>query len=389
MPESLVLTGDARSRPEVDLLLLCARTQMTPEISERIRAAVRKGIDWIALIRLAMRHDVMPLLYRNLQKVCLNSVPDNILGPLRTRYEVQAAQARCRAEELVRILALVEDQGIRAVPYKGPVLAQRLYGDLSLREFGDLDIMIPESDLSKVQDLLQRIGYEFEYLKDISNCESRCNHRPSGTRLELHWRFTAQLAGIKQDPDRFLQRFETVSIAGAQVRSLPLETYFLTLSMHGAKHKWRQLKLICDIAEILRRSDVDWKYVLSEADDLGLKRMLAVAVLLAEDQLEVPVPAELVHGLKFDRTARALAAQVRRDLYEEPDEHWLEQAEFLFQVKIRERWRDRAGMLYRNLPSKFVPDERDRRFFPMPDSFSSMYFLVRPVRWAWERMNDR
>jgi hypothetical protein len=70
--------------------------------------------------------------------------------------------------------------------------------------------------------------------------------------------------------------------------------------------------LICDISEILGRSDVDWKYVLNEADDLGLKRMLAVGVLLAEDPLEVPVPEELVHGLKFHRTARALAAQVRR-----------------------------------------------------------------------------
>ena len=29
------------------------------------------------------------------------------------------------------------------------------------------------------------------------------------------------------------------------------------------------------IAEILRRTDLDWDYVLNEAHDLGLKRMLA------------------------------------------------------------------------------------------------------------------
>ena len=41
----------------------------------------RRSIDWLALIRLAMRHDVMPLLYRNLQQVCPDAVPDDIFGP--------------------------------------------------------------------------------------------------------------------------------------------------------------------------------------------------------------------------------------------------------------------------------------------------------------------
>ena len=169
-------------------------------------------------------------------------------------------------------------------------------------------------------------------------------------------------------------------LAGAQVRSLPLEVYFLILSLHATKHKWRQLKFICDIAEILGRGDLDWRYVLREAGDLGLKRMLAVGALLAEDPLEVVVPTEFLQGLKIDRTARSLAAQVRRSLFEEPDKAWHGQADFPFQVKIRERFRDRASMLYRNLPSKLAPDERDRRFLPMPEFLSSMYYLSR-----WEK----
>lgn len=396
MPEPLVQSRDAGSRPEVDLLLSCARTQITLEISDRIRVVVQKEVDWLALIRLAMRHDVMPLLYRSLQQVCPDSVPENIFGPLRARYEAQAAQARRHAEELVRILPLFEDHGIPAVPYKGPALAQRLYGDLSLREFGDLDIMILERDVPRAQDLIQRLGYEFACLKDTSKLAEyvRTNRelkfcRSDGTLLELHWRFAMRLACVKHDPERFLQRFEMIWLAGAQVPSLPLEVYFLILSLHATKHKWRQLKLICDIAEILGHADLDWGYVLREADDLGLKRILAVGVLLAEDPLEVVVPAELAQGLKIDRTARALAAQVRRSLFEKPDKAWHEQADFPFQFKIRERLRDRASMLRRNLLPKLAPDERDRRFLPMPECLSPMYYLVRPVRWAWEKMNDR
>jgi hypothetical protein len=397
MLETLVTCREARSRPEGELLLCCARTKITPEISDRIRAAVQKGIDWIALIRLAMRHEVMPLVYRNLQQVCPNAVPANVLGPLRARYELQATQAQRRAEELVRILPHFEERGIFVVPYKGPALAQRLYGDLSLREFGDLDLMILEQDISRAQELIRGLGYEFTFLKDAShlaryvptNRELQFHHPSDGRRLELQWRFALQLACVKHDPERFLQRMETVRLAGAQVPSLSLEVYFLILAMHGTKHRWRQIKLICDMAEILERDEVDWGYVLREAEDLGLKRMLAVAVLLAEDPLGRAIPAALAQGLKLDRTARALAAQVRENLFEEADERWHAQAEFPFQVKIRERLRDKAGMFYRNLPSKLLPDERDRRFLPMPEFLSSMYFLVRPVRLAWEKMNER
>jgi hypothetical protein len=356
MPEPHVQFRNTRNCTEVDLLLSCARTQITPEISGRIRAAVQKDVDWIALIRLAMRHDVMPLLYRSLQQICPDSVPESIFLPLRARYEAQAARARLYAEELVRILSLFEEQGIPAVPYKGPTLAQRLYGDLSLREFGDLDIMLVERDIPRAQDLIRCHGYKFAYLKNADKLADyvRTNRElefcsSDGKMLELHWRFAMRRACVKHDPERFLQRFEMIPLADAQVPSLPLEVYLLILSMHATKHMWKQLKLICDIAEILGQPDLDWQYVLREADDLGLKRMLAVGALLAEDPLGVVVPAELAQGLKIDRTARTLAAEVRRSLFKEVDETWHWHADYRFQVEIRERLQDRARMFFQNL----------------------------------------
>jgi Uncharacterised nucleotidyltransferase len=396
MFESIVQVSNARTQPEVDLLLSCARTQPTPEVSSRIRAAVQNELNWMALIRLALRHDVMPLLYRSLEQVCPDSVPQEIFGPLRARYETRSKQARCLTEELVRILPLFEEEGILAVPYKGPVLAQKLYGDLSLREFSDLDIMILERDLPRALKLVQRCGYELSHLKDLSKLAQYVKaqrelqfYRSDGTLLELHWRFAMRLAGVKHDPERFLERFETISLAGMPVRSLPLEIYILILVMHGTKHKWGQLKLICDIAEILGHAELDWRYVLTVAGDLGLKRMLAVGILLADNSLDVTAPAELAQGLKMDRTTRALAAEVHSRLFEEADKAWHEQADFPFQFKIRERLRDRAGMLYRNLPSKLQPEERDRRLMLLPESLSHLYYLVRPLQWTWEKRSEK
>ena len=393
MCELQAQVAEARKQPEVDLLLSCARARVTMKISTRIQSAVQKKLDWMELIQLALRHNVMPLLYRNLQQVCPDSVPAGILAPIRARYEAQARESRRLAEELVRILPELEVAGVLAVPWKGPTLAQRLYGDLSLRESGDLDIMLMGRDVSKAQEVIRRFGYEFSYLKhlddlaeDVRNRRELLFHRSDGAVLELQWRFAERLACVKHDPERFLQRFETVALAGSRVRSLPLEIYLLILPIHATKHKWGQLKLICDIAEILYHPELDWQYVLREARSLGLRRMIEVGVLLADTLLEAAVPDELARGLKMDRTTRALASEVCGELFSEQRKNWRGNADFPFQFKIRERLRDRASMLYWNLPSKIKPDERDRDFLPMPEVFSPLYYLVRPVRWSWEKM---
>jgi Uncharacterised nucleotidyltransferase len=397
MPESLARPQDAKSRPEVALLLACSRARLSTENFDQIREAVDRGIDWIALTRMGMHHDVMPLLYRSLQQACPNSVPRYVLKPLAMRYDVQTLQARSRAEELVRILAVLDKHGIAAVPYKGPVLAQKLFRDLSMREFGDLDIMISERDIQETRDLLLGLGYDSIALRDAPDFakhvrvgrELQFYHPSRRTQVELHWHFANRLACIKQDPVRFLRQLEKVSLAGAQVPSLTLENYFLILSIHATKHRWRQLKLICDIAAILGQSGVDWNYVVSEARNLRIKRMLGVGAILAEDLLGAKIPPPLAAGLRIDRTARALVQEVRRGLFEEPDEHWQEQADLTFQLKIRERLRDKARMLSVHLPTRLAPDEHDRRFLQMPEFFSPLFFLTRPVRWAWERMQAR
>jgi Uncharacterised nucleotidyltransferase len=392
MPEPLVRFQERSNGREVELLLACLRTEISPTTADQIRAAVQ-GVDWLALIRLAMRHDVMPLLYRNLQQVCPNSVPESVLNPLRARYEAQAAQAKKQAEELLQLLSLFEEEDVFVLPYKGPTLAQRLYGDLALREFSDLDLMVLESDIPKAQQLIRSAGYEFSCLKDESELAEYVPkkrelqfRRADGMLLELHWLFAMRMACVKNDPERFLQRFDVVSLGGKQTPTLALETYLLILSLHATKHRWRELKLICDIAEILSYEDLDWPYILQEANDLGLRRMLAVGVLLAEELLGVPVDTEVKQALKIDQAAHSLAAGVTTSLFEEPDENWHDQADFPFQFKIRERLRDKAGMIWRNFLPKLAPDERDKRFLAIPKSLSVVYYVVRPVRLIWEKM---
>jgi Uncharacterised nucleotidyltransferase len=375
----------ARATPaDAELLFATARTRMTPQFAERIRTAVRGEVNWINVVQLAMQHETTPLLYWNLHRVCADSVPAGVLEPLAARFEAQVTEARQRMEELVRILAALEQAGVFAVAYKGPMLSHKLYGHLSLREFSetsDLDIMIYKRDLWKAQRVIRGQGYRLWFLPESKLRRYAWIYRElhflreqGGERLlELHWRFAMRSARIPNDPQRFLKQFEMIPFAGANLRSLPLEVYFLILSLHATKHRWRKLKLICDIAEILGFPNVDWEYVAHEARQLGLKRTLAVGILLAADPLEVAAPAVLLKRLKIDRAAQRLAADCREALLREPDERWRKEVEYKFLLDTRDRLRDRARMfLWNRAIPKITP------------------VAIRPtLRMAWEKIAER
>jgi hypothetical protein len=393
MPEQNGKLQSAGNDAETELLLCCARMRSTPEMSRRMREAAQKEIDWIQFIRLVLRHDTLPLIYRNLQRICPDLVPSGVLEPLRARYEAGAAESRRLAEELVGILGFLESECIFAVPYKGSALAARLYGDLSLRGFGDLDIMICERDALRARRLLIDRGYAPERVETGDLAQFlRENHemllyRTDGmVRLDLHWRYISKAACLAGDPERFQQQLETISIAEVEVRTLRLEAYLLVLSLHAAKHQWVQLKLICDIAEILAVPDLEWEHVAREAKELGLMRVLSTGVLLAQGLLGAEVPSELARELKIDRKAKSLAAQARARLFEEPGERWGLKGGIVSQIAIRERFRDRTKIFLRYLLHELRPSERDRWFLPLPSALSVAYYVIRPIRLTLERI---
>lgn len=147
-------------RSEDDLILCCSRTQMDPVREKRIGVLLQKSLDWPYLIQTAMRHGLMPLLYKNLKETHRNALPEEILGQIRNYFLINAGRNLMLNEELFKLLRLFETHGVSAIPYKGPTLATCAYGDVTLRQFSDLDILIEKKDLKKARDLIIPLGYQ-------------------------------------------------------------------------------------------------------------------------------------------------------------------------------------------------------------------------------------
>jgi hypothetical protein len=369
---------------EVDLMLCCARTCTTAEVRARINTLATQEVDWQLFLQLATSHGVRPLVYHSLHAICWESLPDAARQELSRFYSVNSAKNRFLAGELLHILQLFEAEHILAVPFKGPVLAAVLYGDLALREFADLDILIRESDIPKAREILSNQGYRSNLARavitsDVNNDE--LHSAATGISVELHWQFSPRRFVSSLAAEHVWNGIEPTAILGRQVWSFSPQDMFLFLAVHGGKHSWSRLKWLCDLAEFMRSNpELDFPRLFNRAEALGAARTCWLGIYLAAELLQVEVPSSVVSTVRDDAQVRLLAEEVRvRIGGEARDVDSIEGQ--IFHLKLKERFRDKVRYVF--LQCTLYSGEEER-FLSFPSPLSFMYIFVRPI-WLLRR----
>jgi len=282
------------------------------------------------------------------------------------------------------------------MPYKGPVLAASVYGDLALRQFSDLDILVCERDVPRAKELLLSQGYrshiqlsgeqESTYLQ--SHREYQFVRDDDRVMVELQWGITAHwqiMSSFPLDFEYLWDRLKAVSLAGTTVRTLAPEDLLLILCVHGSSHLWRRLSWLCDVAELVRtHQEVDWERLVERARVLGGERMLLLGLALASDLLGTTLPEGIHQKVQATPVVQSLTMQVGEWLFRQVDDSIGLFEESHFFMKIRERLRHRVPyfLLYLRvyLRTTVTPNAKDRECLPLPEFLSPLYFLIRPVR---------
>jgi len=381
-------------RAEEQLLLLCVRARADAIPAARIEALLTGDLDWDYIVRKTRQHRITPLVCRTLEAINSAGVPRRVFTHLQTHVHENARFNLFRTGELIRILRLLADAGVSAVPFKGPVLSMVAYGSLAQREYGDLDILVRTSDVSRTRDLLLAHGYHLVASRKTGQTKSEFMPRNKdlifedetrSVRIELHWRLTGKHFNYPVDLNGLWDRLETIRLAGVMVPTLGLEDLLLYLCMHGSRHGWERLIWVCDVAELIRVGrNIRWQRVIEQAALLGSERMLGLALLLAQRLLGSELPKEIQLIIQTDEQLPSLAAQLHESLFRERAEsqdiaYWYD-----VHLRVRERVRDRLRLrihYYRRyLRLVVVPNERDQAMLELPSGFSFLYYLLRPFR---------
>src|SRR6185369_5169742 len=149
----------ATEKLEFELLRACCAAALSTNHDERIAELISLGVRWDVLLEQAEFHNVEPFVCAKLLEFRV-SLPANLEGDLERRFATNAQRSLRLTRELARIMACLENHSVDAIPYKGPALAQAIYGDVAMRQFSDLDILIRVSDFDRATEAVQELGYE-------------------------------------------------------------------------------------------------------------------------------------------------------------------------------------------------------------------------------------
>lgn len=244
-----------------EFALLAATTARPPLDHHRaaIGAAAEPGqIDWPFFLKLIDRHRVAPLVFDALTGL-RDAIPDMVFGELRAK----ALRDRTQALQTIGVSGIVQarlaDAGIAAVSIKGPTLAQLAFGDPTLRQCRDLDVLIPPDRVEDALRALQAAGFRLVEPKDVDvpgrlavwvrlMKDLTLLQESTGILVELHWRLNNNFHLLPADVA--LSR-ERLSLGATDVWTLGAEDLLLYLCVHGAKHQWFRLKWLADVYALL------------------------------------------------------------------------------------------------------------------------------------------
>ena len=315
----------------LEMRLLCygARLHADAARLQNIREiAVQQVIDWSRLIKLAIAHGVLPLLHKNLTQAAPTGI-DVPLQSIKHQCKLNTIRNLQLTQALQDVLHLLEDNHISAIPFKGPSLATLAYGDISLRQFSDLDVLIRPQDFSRARSVLLFNQYsriesvfgtgesEAQDLKQITVLGECSFLHPDGlTLLDLHGRLlTGEFPISTVSLDTFRQNLATVELLNQPVKTFCPENLLLYLCIHGTKDFWKKLVWLCDIAALIEsHPQLDQARVIEQSCRLGCEQMLGLGLALVRDVLGVELPKAIAQHIQATFKKRSLSIQIQQRL---------------------------------------------------------------------------
>jgi len=367
----------------VEFDLLCRLVGPRPHLAAA-REILRAGVDIDALLQSAELNSLRPRLIAGLAAASWDAIPDTVHASLAAFRQAHLACALSAAHQLCRVASALAARHIPVAAFKGATLAKQLDGDLSAREYTDIDLIVPKAQFAQAEDVLAALGYRGEgdrafrhaflaYLRQYAFIDPEL-----GVAIDLHWDFSGSHVPFPLDPGEIWDELEQVPVGFQRVPAVSGANLALLLAGHGTKEGWRSLDWICDFAMLVdRRPELDWLAIHRRAQRRGCGDSVLLGCALAERLFDVPLPPALSRPVtqrqRIRSLADALVGELRRNALAP------KKTENLSDLGLCDTRRDRIGAV---LKLAFTRTVGDYQAMPLPPQLWRVYHATRPFRLA-------
>jgi hypothetical protein len=361
--------------PENDLLLCIARREFTNP---------REPLDWDYVFTTAQSQGLLPLLQRDLANSSAIA-PGHFLSRLKRESVANSQTILHLIGKQLRVVNLFKEHEIPVALFKGPLLAQMAYGDFSLRQAGDIDILINRQHFAGARSLLESLGYEMypkltssQLASHLNNhCEIQFVRDEWFTVVDLHWDLAPRSFVFKVKAHEVMSRLQSVSLAGTTVETFSAEDSVLYQSMHGAKHLWRCLEWVTALSETIRTTpSINWDVLVERAVQAHATRILGLGLRLVANFCNLSIPPRALTTVDSDQAMQRMAQSIREQIFTTGGAAHSTETN-LYNLRIMDRKRDALLSACRAL---FVPTLPDWQALALPPRLHSLYYAFRPLR---------
>lgn len=381
--------------PEIQLLLSCAHAAHKTQDTQ-ISQLLQLPLNWNYIFQQAISHNVFLLISQTLIQRHASQIPKDIQLQLNNYCQIKTAQNLYLAKHLCQLLKLFNRHQIEVIPFKGSALAALAYKSLALREFRDIDLLIDQKDSLKVDELLLQCGYQHRH--EEQSCGQDFTTPDDRIHIDLQWRSAPPCFPYKFDFSQVWYRRETVSILNQKIVTLSPEDTVSNLCLQIAKDanlRRLRVKQICDLAQLISTSSLDWAAIKAESKLLGNERLLWFSLALVWQLLLVEIPLEMHKNIASDPIVKLYANHVKKELFAPGDRKSLFnifQLGFAFGLSglllrvlilidrsspISVQNRLLVRQLLKHL---FLPNIKDIKYISLPSYLHFLYYLIRPIR---------
>jgi hypothetical protein len=393
---------------EVTALLACIRFELGTISDDAVMSALTTDLDWSVLLKIAIDHGVMPLLYQSL-KPRFHQVPHPFMVQLQTYNRMNGLHNVSQTKELLRILAQFQKANIEVLPFKGSVLAVSAYGNLALRQFNDLDLLVRYQEFKQATAILTGQGYhragsrvtEFDSFHRLYQI-SLVNPTPEATLfnqqfqpsllhsnpercIDLHWGIPPRRVWRHECFEQLWQNLVEIDLMGHPTQTFNPELTLMIQCVNVGKEALQpSFKQICDVAQIIKSyPDLNWEKALELSGAFHCQQLFLSGLQTTHLLLSVTLPSgireKLIENtasmkLIFDHNHNSLSARNTPGIW----------SEYREQLKTVDRPRDKIFItgfyVLMALLSLLRINDSDREFWPLPHPFEYLYFVIRPIR---------
>lgn len=282
---------------EERIVLALSRLNPSADVIEDIGDTLKSNygsIDYNKILNLSIHNRVAPFLYENLKSTDI--IPAGVKAELRNIYLCTAASNIFNFREMIKILRLLRDHGIEAIPLKGSLASEIIFGNPGLYAAADIDILVKPSDLEEVKGILTNNGFEHDEEREKGMLSSHYHLVFHNGRhaVEVHWNLVKRYFNIPPEfwwEDTFFIRYDDEDIL-----CLSHEKYLMYAIFRLFSHEFFHLKFFILVAEMINKyyENIDWNNFIGLSSKYGMERLVVFTLELMNELFGTKIPNSLL-----------------------------------------------------------------------------------------------